>query len=189
MCQNIQKKSIVVCQPVTNPSTLQPHPVENDEQDEEVDLSSVKVQLFPADTPVPLHNEETSLTILPVEAVQDVTCDNETRLINLPAQATTDGCMPLAQTMDLTVTNTDNAQSLHLPTWYIETMTSDLEPLQIHSDISKRCLIIALIIANLKGRLIEVKNVLIKFYELNALRFERFDTSECAARAITSGIY
>ena len=139
MSKHTQKKCIVVCQHVTNPSTLQPHPVENDEQNEEVDLSSVKVQLFPADTPVPLHNEETSLTILPVEAVQDVTYDNERTLINLPAEVTTNECMPLAQTMNLTVTNTDNAQSLHLPTWYIETMTSDLEPFRIHSDISKRC--------------------------------------------------
>ena len=104
--------------------TLEPHSVEDDEHNETEYLSQIRVELFPTDNPLVLLNEAS---------------DEEHQLTIVPEQAEINEDLSLAQTMNQSETTTNNLDILHLPPWYIETMTYDLEPVQIHNDISKRC--------------------------------------------------
>ena len=156
------KTCIILCQPVTNPTTLEPNPVEAKEHNEKDDLSSLRVELFPTDDAVVLESDagdkEKILTVVPAQDEMNLSSlrvelfppndhvilegdagDEDYRLTAVPQVDGVNEDLALAQTLNPSPTYPDNHDSLHLPSWYIETMTSDLEPKEIHNDISKRC--------------------------------------------------
>ena len=170
--KNKNNAYIALCQPVTNASSKDPEAIEGEDEYLCEDLSQIRVELFPAATPLlvpketsneemglavapalsPTHlvlpketsNEEQRLAVVPALADTPLLLRNETsnedqRLAVVPALAQMNEEFPLAQTMNETEIDTDNLEAVHLPSWYIESMTADLEPLEIHKSISKRC--------------------------------------------------
>ena len=155
------KSCIILCQPVTNPTTLQPNPVEPKDHNEKDDVSSLRVELFPTDEAVVLESDagdkEKILTVVPAQDEMNLSSlraelfppndhvllegdadDEDYRLTVVPQVDEVNEDLAPAQTLNPSPTYPDNHDCLHLPSWYIETMTSDLEPKDIHNDISKR---------------------------------------------------
>ena len=151
-------RPIVICQPVTNASPSVSRCLQDEDAHEKDDLSTLRVELFPVNKSMESNNEDTESVFIneheqssnynrtlvrevdnaiPEASGIIVLNDVQERVAIEPTHVHCTDDLPLAQTVD--DNDADFLNVLHIPEWYIETMTSNRDSQSIHKDITKRC--------------------------------------------------